>query len=173
MTLSPRTLLKDSTGIGLGIGRAEIMIDENMVETVAEELAGFAGKLEQFMYDDLDENGCLDRTYEHYMGKSRKLLQQINARGWKFNGRIAVVEAKSYDENMTEAVAEAWASIDGKLERFRDDKAGKLGDMDGTYQGYMAEASELLRRIEGRGWVLVGAAKALDTEKEVGGGYEI
>ncbi len=46
--------------------------------------------------------------------------------------------------DMTEPVARAWASIDGKAKWFDDDKTGKR--LDGTYEGYMAEARELLKR---------------------------
>lgn len=52
-----------------------------------------------------------------------------------------------------EAVAEAWASIDGKLDEF---KGGRCGfDEKGHYEGYLSEASELLARVEKRGWKLV------------------
>jgi len=44
-----------------------------------------------------------------------------------------------------EAAALKWATMDGKKDRFLDDKAGKLGDMDGTYEGYMYEAGEVLQ----------------------------
>lgn len=50
------------------------------------------------------------------------------------------------------AVAEAWASIDGKLNSFN-----AVGDPNGHYDGYMYEAGELLRRVEARGWKLVPA----------------
>lgn len=61
-----------------------------------------------------------------------------------------------YPPEIIEAFAEAWASIDGKLERFMLDKSMSffdkghsfIGSMDGTYQGYMHEAGELLRRAE-------------------------
>ena len=58
-----------------------------------------------------------------------------------------------------EALAESWASIDGKLQRFRDDKAAPItsrnGMPDGTHQGYMAEAATMIERLRYRGWVLV------------------
>jgi len=44
-----------------------------------------------------------------------------------------------------EAAALKWATMDGKKDRFLDDKAGKLGDMDGTYEGYMYEAGAILQ----------------------------
>lgn len=50
---------------------------------------------------------------------------------------------------VVEAFAEAWASIDGKLENFLRDKseAGKQHSEDtGIYEGYMYEAAELLNR---------------------------
>ena len=57
-----------------------------------------------------------------------------------------------------EAVAEAWASIDGKLEQFRAEKAMQPDDpmrvRSGCYEGYMIEAEELLKRVRARGYVL-------------------
>lgn len=55
-----------------------------------------------------------------------------------------------------EALAEAWASIDGKLERFRACKADpELDNTEGRYQGYMCEAEEMIRRLEKRGFTVV------------------
>jgi hypothetical protein len=59
---------------------------------------------------------------------------------------------------MVEAVAEAWASIDGKLEGFRHGQEFPDSDRarcEGYYDGYMHEAAELLERIEARGYRLV------------------
>jgi hypothetical protein len=47
---------------------------------------------------------------------------------------------------LVEKTARAWASIDGKAVRFDDDKADRLRDMDGTFEGYMSEARELMKR---------------------------
>ncbi len=56
----------------------------------------------------------------------------------------------------TEALADAWASIDGKVEKFR---AGK--DVDtfedepgGYYSGYMEDAAELRKRLKKRGFLI-------------------
>lgn len=46
-------------------------------------------------------------------------------------------------QDLVESVARAWASIDGRAERF---ESGKINDHDGHYEGYMAEADELLKR---------------------------
>lgn len=51
-----------------------------------------------------------------------------------------------------QAVAEAWASIDGKLNAYR---AGKPGDEDGYRDGYDIEAEELIKRLEARGYMLI------------------
>lgn len=52
---------------------------------------------------------------------------------------------------LTEAVAEAWASIDGRLEAFRACKADPTREeTEGRYGGYMADAEELIKRIEAR-----------------------
>lgn len=46
-----------------------------------------------------------------------------------------------------ESIARAWASIDGKLERFDNCKADlSLDDTDGSYSGYIADTEELMRR---------------------------
>jgi len=46
-----------------------------------------------------------------------------------------------------ERVARAWASIDGKTDRFESCKLDPtIEEVDGTYGGYMTEAAELLRR---------------------------
>lgn len=63
------------------------------------------------------------------------------------------------DKRMVEAVAEAWASIDGKLEKFRwerDNPHAPETRIGGYYNGYMHEAEELLKRVEARGYQLVG-----------------
>lgn len=55
---------------------------------------------------------------------------------------------------VTEAVAEAWASIDGKLESFR--KGRNIVDDDaGHYVGYMADAQELIERVNARGVMMI------------------
>lgn len=54
------------------------------------------------------------------------------------------------------AVAEAWASIDGKLPDFKREQANPFQVNDtGTYLGYLAEAQEMIRRIEARGFTVV------------------
>ncbi len=59
-----------------------------------------------------------------------------------------------------EALAEAWASIDGRLERFRACKADKALDLkDGSYSGYMCEAEEMIERLETRGFTVVEKRK--------------
>lgn len=56
----------------------------------------------------------------------------------------------SYHPAVVGAFAEAWASIDGKLEAFMREKVGAIHYDDptytGHYEGYMAEANELLGR---------------------------
>ena len=54
-----------------------------------------------------------------------------------------------------EVVAEAWASIDGKLDLFRTCKIDpELEEVEGRYGGYMADALALISRIEERGFVI-------------------
>jgi len=52
-----------------------------------------------------------------------------------------------------EALAECWASMDGKLDEFRAGKASK-SDPGGHYQGYWVEASDVLQRLETRGFTI-------------------
>jgi phosphoserine phosphatase len=55
-----------------------------------------------------------------------------------------------------EAVAEAWASMDGKLEEFQKGKtADSIESFGGHYAGYMSDADELVDRIKERGFILV------------------
>lgn len=51
-----------------------------------------------------------------------------------------------------EALAEANASMNGKLDQFRAGKDGR--DDAGHYDGYMTEAREVLRRLESRGFTV-------------------
>lgn len=59
-----------------------------------------------------------------------------------------------------EALAEAWASIDGKVDLFRAEKGLSLKAPfnTGTHEGYIEEAKELIRRLHTRGWRLTGIA---------------
>jgi hypothetical protein len=53
------------------------------------------------------------------------------------------------------ALAEAWASIDGRLALFKAcQKSPKLDMKDGCYSGYCAEAQELLERLRARGFTI-------------------
>lgn len=66
--------------------------------------------------------------------------------------------------NKVEALAESWASIDGKLERFRACKAdAAVEQVEQCYGGYISEAEEMIRRLERRGFALVPAASNKDS----------
>jgi hypothetical protein len=58
-----------------------------------------------------------------------------------------------------EALAEAWASIDGKLDHFRRERDEKIPLTDptcaGHYEGYLSEAGEMILRLEARGFTVV------------------
>lgn len=45
---------------------------------------------------------------------------------------------------MIQAAALRMATMDGKKQRFLDDKAGPLPEDDGCYEGYLAEAREII-----------------------------
>lgn len=56
------------------------------------------------------------------------------------------------------ALAEVWASIDGKLEKFKqgegERKQGGISPSGGYYDGYMCEAAEMIARLEKRGFTV-------------------
>ena len=65
-----------------------------------------------------------------------------------------------------EALADAWASIDGRLGKFRKGKTAKsITAYGGHYAGYMAEAEEMIERLKARGWRLVPVAPPKQTVK--------
>lgn len=57
--------------------------------------------------------------------------------------------------NKQEALAESWASIDGKLDEFRAGKGQPEEAHGGHYGGYMAEAEEMIKRLEKRGFAVI------------------
>jgi uncharacterized protein (DUF433 family) len=65
---------------------------------------------------------------------------------------IAYVEPPKPDR--IEALADAWASIDGKVEKFRAGKGASslMEEPGGHYSGYMCEAEEMIRRLNARGF---------------------
>lgn len=67
------------------------------------------------------------------------------------------------DDDIAEALAEACASADGKLARFRANKADpSLNRTDGTYPGYFYEAQSLIKRLRTRGFDIVRITPASD-----------
>ncbi len=63
-------------------------------------------------------------------------------------------------DSSTEALADAWASIDGRMRLFRRCKSDrKLEDVEGRYEGYMADAGELKRRLARRGFIIIKPPK--------------
>ena len=56
-----------------------------------------------------------------------------------------------------EALAEAWASLDGKLDEFLSGRGGE--DTEGDYHGYLSDAAELAKRLEHRGYRIVRAPR--------------
>lgn len=70
--------------------------------------------------------------------------------------KIVIDVAKASPE--VEAVAESWASMDGRGEDFYQGKFFPNSDrarQGGHYEGYIADAEELLARVRVRGFVLV------------------
>lgn len=56
-----------------------------------------------------------------------------------------------------EALAEVWASMDGKIKEFCEGRNGK--DADGCYAGYLSDASEMKMRLEMRGFKILKFVK--------------
>jgi hypothetical protein len=58
-----------------------------------------------------------------------------------------------------EALAQSWASIDGKLEPFLFERDNNISVFDprctGHYEGYMAEAETMIVRLKTRGYEIV------------------
>lgn len=61
-------------------------------------------------------------------------------------------------EPRVNALAEAWASIDGKLDYYRRERDEEVDLLDptctGHFAGYEAEAQEMIRRLEARGFTV-------------------
>ena len=51
-------------------------------------------------------------------------------------------------------LAEVWAEMDGRGNEFRLERDNPVNGGDGTYQGYRADAEEMLRRIHKRGYYM-------------------
>jgi hypothetical protein len=59
-------------------------------------------------------------------------------------------------DGVAEALAEAMASMDGKLEKFRACKSDQAAEARmGYYEGYLTEARELVERLSRRGFGIV------------------
>jgi phosphoserine phosphatase len=69
--------------------------------------------------------------------------------------------------NAAEALAEAWASIDGKAEQFKSCKAdSEAEDLMGFYEGYLADAQEMIKRLQDRGYKVVPASSPFSQGQE-------
>lgn len=54
-----------------------------------------------------------------------------------------------------EALADAWASMDGKLDEFRAGKGMNVREQPGGhYSGYITDAESLIKRLEARGFTV-------------------
>jgi hypothetical protein len=110
----------------------------------------------------------LDRAVAAFKLKARRefLERVIQALKGYHDEYVAGLERKEgrepgsfgrIDEDLrrAEAVAEAWAGIDGKADEFALCRANRdCDDTMGHYGGYVAEARELIRRIEARGYTV-------------------
>lgn len=58
----------------------------------------------------------------------------------------------------TYALAEAWASIDGAIDLFLKERESPFApdaEDTGTYLGYLTEASEMIKRLDKRGFKII------------------
>lgn len=63
-------------------------------------------------------------------------------------------------ESAAEALADGWASIDGKSDRFRVGREYNGLERLGCYMGYMIKANEMIQELERRGFVIIAKADA-------------
>lgn len=89
--------------------------------------------------------------------ETQSVHDQIKAQVEALDNGTAVIKPFKAITPEVEAVAEAWASIDGKRAQFEIERDMHLTDerCTGTYAGYMAEAYELIERINARGFDVV------------------
>ena len=76
------------------------------------------------------------------------------------SGRLPLLPRRRRISTMSEAIealAEAWASLDGKLDEFLAGRGGE--DTEGDYHGYLSDAAELAKRLEHRGYLIVRAPR--------------
>lgn len=71
-----------------------------------------------------------------------------------------LTKAELQDRDAIEALADAWASIDGKVEDFRAGKGKDIEAHGGHYAGYLADAEELMNRLLKRGFTIVPVGRA-------------
>ncbi|WP_152275560.1 hypothetical protein [Methylorubrum populi] len=96
-----------------------------------------------------------------------------NVRGAVAFGRMVSHQPLS----AVDALAEAWASIDGKLKEYRAGRnaSSRADDPGGHFSGYQAEAEEMIRRLEARGFTVVPTdiTSAIDRHAAlvIGSGY--
>jgi hypothetical protein len=72
-------------------------------------------------------------------------------------GSSRLPEKDQHHAEGIEALAEAWASLDGKLDEFLAGRGGE--DTEGDYHGYLSDAAELAKRLERRGYLIVHAPR--------------
>jgi hypothetical protein len=64
-----------------------------------------------------------------------------------------------YRNPAADALAEAWASIDGHLEQYRRERDGRIQlghpECEGRYEVYLEEAHEMIARLRTRGFDVV------------------
>ena len=69
-----------------------------------------------------------------------------------------------FDPITIEALADAWASIDGHLDDFRKGKGKPWEDQPGgRYDGYMADAESMLERLLTRGFIVMPTGAAVSS----------
>ena len=89
--------------------------------------------------------------------ETQAVHDQIKAQVEALDNGTAIIKAFKGLTPEVEAVAEAWASIDGKRAQFEIERDMHPTDegCTGTFAGYMSEAYELIERINARGFDVV------------------
>ena len=61
------------------------------------------------------------------------------------------------DKDAVDAVAEAWASVDGNLDEYNESKDAPKHDAerDDYYENYQSNAAELIHDLEDRGYLVI------------------
>lgn len=96
----------------------------------------------------LDQDAWLQHLHEEILDAAVYLQRLKDERG--------KVAEPFVIESDIEALADAWASVDGKIHLFRAGKGMDIQLQPGAhYEGYMDDAASMIRRLATRGYMIV------------------